>query len=63
MLTTSNENVVISRETWEELRRSPYYKEFVEAVEDREALRKSKEEAEDFVEFRDYDRKRSEKNV
>lgn len=62
-MTISEKNVIISRETWEELRRSAYYKELVEAVEDREALRKAKEEAEDFIEFREYDRQRSEKNV
>lgn len=63
MLTVSDENIIISKETWEELRQSEYYRELIEAIEDRESLRKAKKEAEEFIDFKDYDNFRMSGNV
>lgn len=57
MLKTKNK-ISFSRATWDELYKIEYYREVLEAIEDREALRDAKEKAEDFISFREYDAKR-----
>jgi hypothetical protein len=58
----SDENIIISKETWYELAKEEYFREVLEAIEDREALRNAKSEDPDFEDFRDYDKKRKSKS-
>jgi hypothetical protein len=61
MIKTKN-RITFSRHTWDELYKIDYYREVLEAIEDRESLRKAKETAEDFMSFREYDAKRRQKS-
>jgi hypothetical protein len=54
----TKEKVTFSRQTWDELYKIDYYREVLEAIEDRESLRKAKSKATDFISFREYDAKR-----
>jgi hypothetical protein len=54
----TNDIVTFSRETWNELYSNDYYREVLEAIEDRESLRESKLNADEFIPFREYDRNR-----
>lgn len=60
MIQTTKNKVILSRETWEELKHSDYFKELIEVIEDREQLRdaKQKSKPEETMSFRDYDRRR-----
>ena len=60
-MTLTDDTVIISRKTWDELYKSDYYRELLEALEDTETLRKAKEDASDFMSFREFDKKRSQK--
>ena len=62
MLDVIEDNITISRGTWEELKSDDYFREVLEIIEDRETLRKAKVEAEDFISFREYDARRRKKN-
>jgi hypothetical protein len=57
MIKTKNK-ISFSRVTWEELYKIDYYREVLEAIEDRESLREAKAKAENFISFREYDTKR-----
>ncbi len=57
----AKDKITFSRDIWEELYKIDYYREVLEAIEDREALRESKKKAEDFISFRDYDELRGQK--
>lgn len=57
----TKETITFSREIWDELYQIDYYREVLEAIEDRELLRKAKENAQDFVSFREYDAKRKQR--
>lgn len=54
----TKDKITFSRHTWDELYKIDYYREVLEAIEDRESLRKAKEKATDFISFRQYDAKR-----
>jgi uncharacterized protein (DUF1919 family) len=58
MIQTTKNKVIFSRKTWNELKADDYYKELIEAIEDREDLLKSIEETEYVVDFKEYDKKR-----
>ncbi len=53
------DKVIISRQTWEELKADEYYKELIEAVEDREDLLEAIEKEKDSIDFDEYDENRS----
>ncbi len=57
----TKDKITFSRDTWEELYKIDYYREVLEAIEDREALRKAKDNADGFVRFKDYHAKRKQK--
>lgn len=57
-MTISKDRVSFSRRTWDELYKIDYYREVLEAIQDRESLLKAKEEAHDFISFREYDANR-----
>ncbi len=57
-MTKTKTKISFSRNTWDELYRIDYYREVLEAIEDREALREAKSKAEDFISFKEYDTKR-----
>lgn len=54
--------VTFSRESWEELRADDFYREVIEAIEDREALLKAKKETEYFIDLDTYHTNRMKKN-
>jgi len=57
----TKDKVSFSRKTWDELYKIDYFREVLEAIEDRESLRKAKEKAEGSISFREYDAKRRQK--
>ena len=61
-MTKTKDKVTFSRHTWDELYKIDYYREVLEAIEDRESLRKAKENADGFISFREYDAKRRQKS-
>lgn len=58
----TQDTVTFSRETWNELYSNDYYREVLEAIEDRESLREAKLNADEFIPFREYDRNRRQKS-
>ena len=60
-MTITKDKITFSRKTWDELYKIDYYREVLEAIEDRETLHKAKEKAEGFINFREYDTKRKQK--
>ena len=42
MMITKEDDIIISRETWEELKNDDYFHELIEIIEDRESLREAK---------------------
>jgi hypothetical protein len=58
MMVATKNKVTFSRKTWEELRADDFYREVVEAVEDREALLKAKTKTEYFVDLEEYHKQR-----
>ncbi|NLO19748.1 MAG: hypothetical protein GX121_07735 [Ignavibacteria bacterium] len=60
MIKTKDE-IIFSRSTWDELYQIDYFREVLENLEDREAIKKSKKSAEGFISFREYDKKRKQK--
>ncbi|MDQ1265293.1 MAG: hypothetical protein QG635_443 [Bacteroidota bacterium] len=61
MIQTTKNRVIFSRKTWDYLKADDYYKEIIEAIEDREELLKSIDETEYIVDFREYDKNRKAK--
>ena len=61
-MTITEETVTFSRDAWDELYSIDYYREVLEAIEDRESLREAKLQADEFVSFREYDRNRRQKS-
>lgn len=51
MLTETDAIVTFTRDTWEELKVDDYYKEVIDAIEDRESLKQAQKETEYFVEL------------
>jgi predicted ribosome quality control (RQC) complex YloA/Tae2 family protein len=58
MIDIAEETVTFSRETWEKLKADDYYKEVIQAIEDREDLLKAIEETEQILDFKEYDKNR-----
>jgi len=58
MIEIDDDKVIFSRKTWEDLKSDNYYREVIEAIEDREDLLKAIEETEYVVDFKEYDKKR-----
>ena len=65
MLKVNKNNVLIPISLWNDLKNDSYFKELIEALEDRQELLEAEKEATEFLDFRDYDNKRMEliKNV
>ena len=65
MLKIKNDNVLIPIALWNDLKNDLYFNELIEALEDRQDLIDAKQEATEFLDFREYDSKRMEvmKNV
>jgi len=61
MLKIKNNNVLIPLAVWNDLKKSLYFNELIEALEDREELLQAKKEATEFFDFREYDRQRMQK--
>jgi hypothetical protein len=59
MMVATKTKVTFSRDTWEELRSDDFYREVIEAIEDREALLKAKKETEYFIPLEEYHKKRN----
>lgn len=55
--------MIFSRDIWDELKNDIYYNEIIEAIEDREALKKAKEETEYFIDLEEYHKNRMKKKV
>lgn len=60
MLKIKNDNVLIPIALWNDLKNDLYFNELIEALEDRQDLIDAKEEATEFLDFREYDSKRME---
>lgn len=58
MIQTTKTKVVFSRETWDELYKIDYYREVLEAIEDREELKKAIEETEYTIDYEEYKKQR-----
>lgn len=58
----TQETVTFSRETLNELYSNDYYREVLEAIEDRELLREAKLNADEIIPFSQYDRNRRQKS-
>lgn len=58
MITFTEDKVIFSKDTWEELKSDSYFNEVIEAIEDREELKKSIQETEYIVDFKEYDKQR-----
>lgn len=57
--------VTFTRKLWEDLRKNPMYSELIEDIEDRmelERLTQENDPENDFIDFEEYDKIRSEKN-
>jgi len=54
MLELSEDKVIFSRETWEDLKQDNYFRELIEVIEDREELLKAIKETEYFVDYEEY---------
>lgn len=54
----TNDEVTISRETWDELYQNELYREILEMIEDIELLKKAKSEPAEFVDLDDYHNQR-----
>ncbi|MDQ1265116.1 MAG: hypothetical protein QG635_266 [Bacteroidota bacterium] len=63
MIKTTKKNIIFSRETWEELKNDFYFNELIEAIEDRETLKKAKAETEYFVDLEEYHKDRMKRNA
>ncbi|MFC2130815.1 hypothetical protein ACFLSQ_05225 [Bacteroidota bacterium] len=61
MIEVSEDKVIFSRETWEELKSDDYFRELIEVIEEREALSKAKEETVSFIDLDEYHEKRMKK--
>jgi hypothetical protein len=62
MMQTTKTKVIFSRETWEEMKNDLYYREVIEAIEDKEAIKKAKSETEYFIDLEEYHNARMKKN-
>jgi len=58
MMIETETQITFDKATWEEMRADDYYRDLVEAIEDRETLRKAKEETEYFVDLEVYHQNR-----
>ena len=58
MLKIENNNVLIPVSLWNELKMDLYFNELIEALEDRQELLETRDEPGEFIDFREYDRKR-----
>jgi len=61
MLQLNKNNIIISRKSWEELRKNDYFRELIEVLEDSEELEKAKKESNSFMKLRDYIKNREKK--
>lgn len=62
MLKTKNNHVLIPIAVWNELKKDLYFSELIEAFEDRQDLLDAKQQATEFLDFREYDLKRKQLN-
>ena len=58
MLQIKNDNVLIPVTLWNELKDDLYFRELIEALEDRQELIEAGNEAEVFFDFNEYDAQR-----
>lgn len=58
MITFTEKEVIISRETWEEYRKDDYFQELIEVLEDREAYKQAKAKTDHFIDLEEYHNKR-----
>ena len=55
MLQIQNNNVLIPLSLWNDLKDDQYFHELIEALEDRQELLDAKAEANEFMDFREFD--------
>jgi hypothetical protein len=58
MIKIDDENVVIPRKTWDELKNDEFFKELIEILEDSNDLEDAIAEADEMFDFDDYDKER-----
>lgn len=58
MIEFAEDKVIFSRQTWEDLKSDDFYREIIDAIEDREALIKAIEDTDYIVSFKEYDKNR-----
>ena len=61
MIEITDDKVIFSKETWEDLKADDYYKQIIEAIEDREDLLNGIQDTEYIGNFKQFDRKRTQK--
>jgi hypothetical protein len=58
MIEVSKNKVMFSRNTWDTLKENDYFREIIDAIEDREELLEAEKETKTLSDFREYDKKR-----
>lgn len=58
MITITDEQVIIPRETWDRMRNELYFEELIENLMDSEDLLDAMKNDNDFIDIREYDRNR-----
>jgi hypothetical protein len=57
MITIEKERVILSRKTWDRLRKDEYFEEFIQNILDSETLMDAMDNDNDFMDIREYDTK------
>ncbi len=63
MITFTDKEVIISRETWEEYRKDDYFREVLDILEDSVELEKAIENSKEMIDFKEFDRQRRERKL
>jgi hypothetical protein len=58
MIEISKDKVIFSRNTWDTLKADIYFREIIDAIEEREELLEAERNTKKLSEFREYDKKR-----
>jgi hypothetical protein len=61
MIEISKNKVIFSRNTWDALKTDVYFREIIDAIEEREELLEAVRSTKKLSEFREYDKKRRSK--
>ena len=63
MITFTDKEVIISRETWEKYRKDDYFREVLDILEDSVELEEAIENCEEMIDFKEFDRLRRERKL